>query len=204
MNFKVWRILFKRKHGFSTHGRKTWSAWAWRTLRTPGIGVVPLAMHQAMATWAVPHSQFSSAVSVECSRLIATSCLWKCSVWAVLLCHILHGIKQSRPRSVFPRNSLWLVELSSHFMPQFSSLPSKVIHHHPFSVFIPGGLILVYVAPRICSLSEMAALGPEGGVLGVHFPVKAPGWLFKMNGTGLLSRFLIAIWKTHTLWKTVS
>ena len=25
-------------------------AWAWRTLRTPGMGVVPLAMHQAMAT----------------------------------------------------------------------------------------------------------------------------------------------------------
>ena len=50
----------------------------------------------------------------------------------------------------------------------------KVIHHHRFSVFIPGGLIF-YVAPRICSLSEMAALGPEGGVLGVHFPVKAPG-----------------------------
>lgn len=93
---------------------------------------------------------------------------------------------------------LWLAELSSHFMPQFSSLPPKslkVIHHHRFSVFIPGGLIF-YVAPRICSFSEMAALGPEGGVLGVHFPVKAPGWLFKMNGTGLLSHFLIAILKT--------
>ena len=28
--------------------------------------------------------------------------------------------------------------------------------------------------PGFCSLSEMAARGPDGGVLGVHFPVRAP------------------------------
>ncbi len=69
---------------------------------------------------------------------------------------------------------------------------SSVLSFHTWRTHLL--LILTHhTAPRICSLSEMAALGPEGGVLGVHFPVKAPWWLFKMNGTGLFSHFLIEI-----------
>eukprot|EP00438_Fugacium_kawagutii_P016113 Skav235802 [mRNA] locus=scaffold1267:193383:194494:+ [translate_table: standard] len=79
---------------------------AWRTLRTPGMGVVPLAMHQAMAT---------------CESVVSGPCCCATSFMA-------------------------------------SSSPG-----HPAS---------------FCNFSEIAALGPDGGVLGVHFPVKAP----KANG----------------------
>ena len=73
----------------------------------------------------------SSAVSVECSCLFATSRLWECSVWAVLLCHALHGIKQSRPCSVFPR----LCDLLSchRISCPFSYLPLLFIIRFEFS-----------------------------------------------------------------------